>query len=62
VIEVSFDPHRLRPADVPALRGDPSKFTAATGWRATIPLEQTLSDSLSYWRKHLQGREKGAGE
>jgi len=51
-IEVRQDPARLRPSDVPVLLGDHSKFTQATGWKPTIPFEQTLSDMLDYWRAH----------
>ena len=49
-IEVRQDPARLRPSDVPILIGDNSKFVKATGWRPTIPFEQTLRDMLEYWR------------
>jgi len=49
-IEVRQDPTRLRPSDVPILLGDNSKFVKATGWKPTIPFEQTLRDILDYWR------------
>lgn len=49
-IEVRQDPARLRPSDVPVLLGDHTKFTKATGWKPTIPFEQTLRDMLDYWR------------
>ena len=49
-IEVKQDPARLRPSDVPVLLGDNSKFVKATGWKPTIPFEQTLRDMLEYWR------------
>ena len=49
-IEVRQDPSRLRPSDVPILLGDNSKFVKATGWKPTIPFEQTLRDMLEYWR------------
>ncbi len=49
-IDVKQDPARLRPSDVPILLGDNSKFVGATGWRPTIPFEQTLADMLEYWR------------
>ena len=49
-IEVKEDPARLRPSDVPILIGDSGKFAAATGWRPTIPFEQTLRDMLDHWR------------
>ena len=51
-IEVREDPTRLRPSDVPILLGDYSKFHAVTGWKPTIPFEQTLADMLEYWRTH----------
>lgn len=34
----------LRAADIPHLVGDPGKLKAATGWTATVPLEQTLQE------------------
>jgi len=49
-IEVRPDPQRLRPSDVPILLGDNSKFVGVTGWRPEIPFEQTLRDTLEYWR------------
>ena len=50
VVEVTFDPARLRPADIPVLTGDASRFRTATGWRPEIPFAQTLADTLAYWR------------
>jgi GDP-4-dehydro-6-deoxy-D-mannose reductase len=50
-IEVRTDPERMRPSDVPVLLGDHSKFTAATGWKPTIPFERTLADMLEFWRR-----------
>jgi len=47
------DPALLRPVDVPVLRGDHSRLTAATGWEPEIPLEQTLTDLLDDWRTRL---------
>jgi GDP-4-dehydro-6-deoxy-D-mannose reductase len=49
-VKVEVDPARLRPSDVPNLLGDNSKFVAETGWKPTIPFEQTLRDLLDYWR------------
>ena len=56
-VEVRQDPARMRPADIPALVCDPSRFYARTGWRPQIPLEQTLRDILEYWRGVVE-REK----
>ncbi len=49
-ISVERDPARMRPADIPELRGDATRIRADTGWRPQIPLEQTLSETLDYWR------------
>ena len=54
-LRVETDPDRLRPADIPCIVADCSKFRALTGWRAEIPLERTLSDVLDYWRSRLAG-------
>lgn len=52
-IEVVTDPERLRPADVASLVGDPTRFEARCGWRAEVPLAQTLADLLDHWRERL---------
>jgi GDP-4-dehydro-6-deoxy-D-mannose reductase len=46
-LALEVDPSLLRPADVPVLRGDPSKLMAATGWLPEVPLDQTLADTLA---------------
>lgn len=52
-VEVKVDPTRLRPSDVKILWADSSKFIEATGWKPTIPYEQTLRDLLDYWRARV---------
>jgi len=52
-IEIQIDPARLRPSDVPRLRGDSTKFRAKTGWAPKIPIDQTLQDLLNYWRERI---------
>lgn len=52
-IEVRQSPDRMRPSDVELLLCDPSKFHDQTGWKPTIPLEQTLRDTLDYWRARV---------
>ncbi len=54
VIDIVFDPARLRPAEIQALVGDGSRFHRTTGWEPTIPFEQTLFDVLSYWRRRVR--------
>jgi GDP-4-dehydro-6-deoxy-D-mannose reductase len=53
-LEVRVDPARLRPSDVPVLRGSAEKIERAVGWRPRIPLEQTLGDLLEYWRQRIR--------
>ena len=55
-IEIRHDPARLRPSDVPILRGSREKIETEVGWRGTIPLEQTLTDLLEYWRQRIAAR------
>ena len=50
-IEVQQVSGKMRPSDVPVLRGDNSKFVSATGWSRDIDFNQTLEDILSYWRE-----------
>jgi GDP-4-dehydro-6-deoxy-D-mannose reductase len=52
-IAVEFDPTRLRPSDVPILIADTSRLRAATGWRPEIPFEQSLRDTLNWWRERV---------
>lgn len=53
-ITVKTDPTRFRPSDVMVLEGDPSKIEKATGWRAEIPFERTLTELLDYWRERVR--------
>ncbi|HYS15389.1 MAG TPA: GDP-mannose 4,6-dehydratase [Candidatus Binatia bacterium] len=55
-IEVRQDPARLRPSDVPVLRGSREKIERTLGWYGVIPLEQTLADLLEYWRRRIKSR------
>jgi len=49
-IEVRRDPARYRPHDAPLVLGDRSRLTNELGWVPRIPMEQTLTDLLGYWR------------
>ena len=49
-IEVEKDPARQRPSDIPLLLGANGLLREETGWEPEIPLEQTLKDTLDYWR------------
>ncbi|MHB1005790.1 MAG: GDP-mannose 4,6-dehydratase [Chloroflexota bacterium] len=52
-VEVREDPARMRPSDNPELICNAGKAKAATGWEASIPLEQTFRDLLNYWRERI---------
>ena len=50
-IEVKQDPARMRASDIPVIEPDVSRIKADTGWSAGITVEQTIADTLDYWRK-----------
>lgn len=60
-IEHAVDQTLLRPSDVTLQIPDTSKFQKATGWKAEIPLEQTLSDLLNYHREEIRVKKFKAG-
>jgi len=53
-IEARVDPARLRPVDVPEIRGDASKLRRDTGWQPTFTFEQTLKDVLADCRQRIR--------
>jgi len=53
VIKVEIDPNKLRPVDVPIIEVDITKLHQLTGWKPQIPLEQTIRETLDYWRIHV---------
>lgn len=52
-IKVEIDPNKLRPVDVPIIEADIAKINKLTGWKPEIPLEQTIQETLDYWRSAL---------
>ena len=54
-LTVRRDPGLERPADPPALVGDPRRLREATGFVPEISLEQSLADLLDWWRARLAG-------
>jgi GDP-4-dehydro-6-deoxy-D-mannose reductase len=47
------DPARLRAHDARTMRGSHARLAEATGWRPEIPLDQTVRDTLDWWRGRL---------
>jgi GDP-4-dehydro-6-deoxy-D-mannose reductase len=52
-IQVQIDPAKIRPVDVPIIEADITKLHRLTGWCTTIALEQTIQETLDYWREHI---------
>ncbi len=55
-LETVTDPALLRPSDEPVIFGDNRKLIAATGWRQTMTLEDTVRAVLDYEIARLQRR------
>lgn len=49
-IEVYVDPNKMRPVDVPIIEPDISKLYEATGWQPEISIDQTIEDTLNWYR------------
>lgn len=49
-VEVKIDANRLRPADIGCSTGDAFKLRSETGWQPQYRLEQTLEQTLQFWR------------
>ena len=50
-VRIEVDPERMRPLDVPVFHGCPTFLEARTGFRPSIPLEDSLRDILDGWRQ-----------
>jgi GDP-4-dehydro-6-deoxy-D-mannose reductase len=46
-IEITTDPARMRPSDVPIMTGDASRLRNLTGWTPQLGVEQIVEDLLS---------------
>jgi GDP-4-dehydro-6-deoxy-D-mannose reductase len=50
---IELDPELARPVDVPVLVGDQNRLHDATGWEPGYELDETLTDTLNWWREQL---------
>jgi GDP-4-dehydro-6-deoxy-D-mannose reductase len=48
-VKIRTDEARIRPVDMPDLRGDPTKIQEHTGWRSKLEIEETLRAMLEDW-------------
>lgn len=49
-IGIVQDKDRIRPSDVPLLMANANKFIEKTKWKPVYTFDQTLADTLNYWR------------
>ena len=50
-LPIVVDPARVRPVEIPELRGDRARIGSAVGWEPVFDLDRTLTDVLAYWRR-----------
>jgi GDP-4-dehydro-6-deoxy-D-mannose reductase len=50
-IKVEKDKEKNRPAEIPILLGNNKKIRKDTGWKPKINIQQTLEDTLNFWRR-----------
>ena len=50
-VEQRTNAQLVRAADTPAVVGDASKLRRETGWAPRLSFDQTLADTLDYWRQ-----------
>lgn len=50
-VELTVDPDRIRPTDVPEVRGDYARLTKDTGWTPSIPFGALLDELMAYWNE-----------
>jgi GDP-4-dehydro-6-deoxy-D-mannose reductase len=58
-IRIETDPELYRPVDVPVVYGSAEKFYQSTGWVPEFSFEQTLKDTLDYWREQVETKTGG---
>ncbi|MDZ7836780.1 MAG: GDP-mannose 4,6-dehydratase [Actinomycetota bacterium] len=57
-IEVKIDEKKFRPIDIPSIYGDNSRLKADTGWQPGYRIEQSLADTLNWWRDKVKEEER----
>lgn len=59
VPEMENIPELMRPSDTPVVVGDAGKLRSLGEWQPGIPLEQSLADTLDYWRDQVRIQRDG---
>ncbi len=52
-IRVEVSPEKYRPGSVEAVRGNSDKLKTLSSWQPQYSLEQTISDTMDFWREKL---------
>jgi GDP-4-dehydro-6-deoxy-D-mannose reductase len=64
-VTVERDPALMRPSDAPVMLADTSRLRTATDWQPEIPLDQSLRETLDWWRTRLaatgEAQHRGGG-
>ena len=58
-IDHVVDPALVRAHEVMEVRGSAERLAAATGWAPEIALEQTLADTVAWWRAEIRAGRAG---
>jgi GDP-4-dehydro-6-deoxy-D-mannose reductase len=61
-VEIETDPRLARPAKMPILLGSAERLRDQTSWEPRISLEQTLADTLNYWRQMVVTMDTGRSD
>ena len=56
MITVEIDSNKLRPIDVPIIEADIQKLQECTNWHRCISLNETILDTLNYWRNEVKSQ------
>ncbi len=60
-IEIEPDPQRLRPSETARFVGSNVLARRELGWQPRIPFEQTLADTLEWWRRRVREEQASDG-
>jgi GDP-4-dehydro-6-deoxy-D-mannose reductase len=53
-VRIETDEGRMRPNDVPVFQGNATRIRTELGWVSRIKVEQTLRDTLDWWRGEVR--------